>query len=122
MRTGPFHFVFEETLASTDRSVSALTVVGMHAYIDDSHWHRDRLPANFNALINHLSTLPTIRATILLFVSFEHLQKSMEPFLSFLQALIPATEAMNIFLAYQALEEGRKAVGVDLATLERNGA
>ncbi|KAI0763870.1 hypothetical protein BC629DRAFT_1542371 [Irpex lacteus] len=119
MRAGPFRFVSEETLTSTDRSVSALSVAGMHAYIqsDCNEYISDKLPANFGALVNHVRTQFTIRALVLLFDSFEHLQHSMK---DFVDVLGPATETIELVLAYE--EGGHKAVGVDLVTLEPNGA
>ncbi|KAI0763913.1 hypothetical protein BC629DRAFT_1542807 [Irpex lacteus] len=112
MQLRPFHFVFEEAPA-TDRSASALSVVGMHAYIVYS----SDLPANLDALIKHASTQPTIRALVLLFESLDDLQKSMEPFV---QVLALTAETIELVLAYED-EEERRAVGVDLTTLEPNG-
>ncbi|KAI0748980.1 hypothetical protein BC629DRAFT_130016 [Irpex lacteus] len=115
MRLEPFSFVFEETPAPTDRSVSALSVVGMHAYIVDHSWRR--LPANFDALVTHTRTHPTIRALVLLFDSSDRLQKSIKPFV---EVLALATGTIELVLAYEEWKEPR-AVGVDLATLEPNG-
>ncbi|KAI0763917.1 hypothetical protein BC629DRAFT_1596848 [Irpex lacteus] len=112
MRMNPFYFIFEEAL-STDRSVSALSVVGMHAYIHEYY----EFPANFDALVNHARTHPTIRALVLLFRSINHLQESLKPFL---EVLTMATETIELVLAYEKEEEGQ-AVGVDLVTLELNG-
>ncbi|KAI0763919.1 hypothetical protein BC629DRAFT_969855 [Irpex lacteus] len=127
MRMDPFHFVFEEATASTDRSASALSVVGVHAYI---HKYAT-LPANLDALAKHASTQPTIRALVLLFYSFDILQDSVKPFV---EVLGPATEAIEFVLAYEEEEEKSKAeqdggrkktgrvLGADLATLEPSGA
>lgn len=107
-----FHFVFEEA-PSTDRSASALRVVGIHAYIYN-------VPANFDALVNHASIHPTIRALVLLFDSSDRLQEFVKPFVEVL-TLTTQAETIELVLAY---EEGRenKAVGVDLVTLKPNGA
>ncbi|KAI0763910.1 hypothetical protein BC629DRAFT_1596844 [Irpex lacteus] len=112
MRLGHFDFAFEEAPA-TDRSASALSVVGIHAYIYNS----DNLPANLDALVNHARTQPTIRALVLLFRSIHHLQKSMNPFV---QVLTLTTETVELVLAYEKKEKcGAEAV--DLVTLEPNG-
>ncbi|KAI0797434.1 hypothetical protein BC629DRAFT_1592465 [Irpex lacteus] len=110
----PFHFVFEETSAYTDRSASALSVVGMHAYIVDHSWRR--LPANFDALVTHTRTHPTIRALVLLFESLDRLQNFVKPFI---EVLVLAAETIELVLAYEEEEED-KAVSVDLVTLEPN--
>ncbi len=115
MRVDSFYFAFEEA-PSTDRSASALSVVGMHAHIDDRSLRK--LPANFDALANHARTHPTIRALVLLFRSLDDLQKSME---TFVQVLALAAETIDLVLAYEEREE-RRAVGVDPVTLEPNGA
>ncbi|KAI0763894.1 hypothetical protein BC629DRAFT_1443100 [Irpex lacteus] len=94
-RMDPFHFVFERA-PLTDQSASALSVVGMHAYIDD--FDLRTIPANFDALVNHARTQPTIRALVLLFDSFERFQNSMKPFV---EALDPATEAIEFVCAYE---------------------
>ncbi|KAI0763872.1 hypothetical protein BC629DRAFT_1542394 [Irpex lacteus] len=116
LRIGIFLFVFEATLAAatTDRSVTALSVAGMHAYIDSDDIAK--LPANFDALVNHARTHPTIRALVLLFDSFDRLKKSLEPFV---QVLALAAENIELVLAYE-MEKENKAVGVDLVTLEPN--
>lgn len=54
----PYCFVFEVAPASADQSASALSVVGMHTYIDEYH----KLPDSFIAVVNHTRTHPTIRA------------------------------------------------------------
>lgn len=115
MRTGYFHFVFEETPASADRSVSALSVVGIHAYINK---YVNDLPVNFDALVHHAKTHPTIRVLVLLFSSLRSLQESLKPFV---EVLTLASETIDLVLAYED-EEERRAVGVDLVTLEPNGA
>ncbi|KAI0763892.1 hypothetical protein BC629DRAFT_1737939 [Irpex lacteus] len=114
MRLEPFCFVFEGT-PSTDRSASSLSVVGMHAYIEGSYY----LPAadNFDALVNHARTQPTIRALVLLFDSSDRLQEFVK---RFVEVLALTTETIDLVLAYEK-EEERKAVGVDLVTLEPNG-
>ncbi|KAI0748977.1 hypothetical protein BC629DRAFT_1599073 [Irpex lacteus] len=115
----PFHFVFEEA-PSTDRSASALRVVGVHAYIwstsDDLPFAK--LPANFDALVNHARTHPTIRALVVLSDSLDCLQNSVKPFV---EVLALATETIELVLAYEK-EEERQAVGVDLFTLKPSGA
>ncbi|KAI0725934.1 hypothetical protein BC629DRAFT_1741801 [Irpex lacteus] len=112
MQLRPFHFVFEEAPA-TDRPDSALSVVGIHAYILFS----SDLPANFNALVDHARTRPAIRALVLLFESFADLQVSVGPFV---EVLSLAADTIKIVLAYEK-EEECQAVGVDLVTLEQNG-
>ncbi len=112
MNLYPFHFVFEEAPA-TDRPDSVLSVVGIHAYI----YHLRELPASFDALVNHARTRPTIHALVLFFDSFDYLQESIKPFV---EVLALATGTIELVLAYE--EKERKAVGVDLATLEPNGA
>ncbi|KAI0748982.1 hypothetical protein BC629DRAFT_130072 [Irpex lacteus] len=111
MRASVFHFVFEEAPA-TDRPASALSMVGMHAYIVNT------LPGNFDALVNHARTRPTIRALVVLFDSFAALRASVR---HFVEVLVMAAETIELVLAYEEREE-RKAVGVDLVTLEPNGA
>ncbi|KAI0731732.1 hypothetical protein BC629DRAFT_625863 [Irpex lacteus] len=113
MHASVFHFVFEEAPA-TDRPDSVLSVVGMHAYIHEYN----KLPANFDALVNHARTQPTIRALVLLFNSLDYLQESLKPFL---EVLTLVSETMDLVLAYEKMEECT-AVGVDLVTLEPNGA
>ncbi len=115
MRAGLFNFVFEEA-PFTDRSASALSVVGLHTYIHDRN--SSDLPANFDALVDHASTQPTIRALVLLFDSLDDLQVSVKPFVG---VLAPVTETIELVLAYEEEEED-KAVSVDLVTLEPNGA
>lgn len=128
MNLYPYSFVFEEAPASADRSASALSVVGMHAYIYDSN----ELPVNFDALVNHTRTHPTIRvALLLLFDSFDNLQERLK---LFIEALDPATEAIEFVFAYEEEEEKSKAehdgerkktgrvLGADLTTLEPSGA
>lgn len=119
MRLALFHFVFKEALTSTGCSVSALNVVGIHAYIYDS----DDLRVNFDALVNHLMTHSIVRRDlVLLFESFDLLQESMKPVVEALQAS-PATENIELMLAYDEREECQcRAVGVDPVTLEPNGA
>ncbi len=115
MHLYPFRFVFEEAPV-TDRSASALSVVGMHAYI----MYTTDLPAHFDALVDHARTQPTIRALVLLFESLSHLEESVKPFV---QVLGPASETIDLVLAYEAKNwMERKAVSVDLVTLEPNGA
>ncbi len=113
MRLGRFHFAFEEASAPTDRPDSVLSVVGMHAYISS-------LSANFNALVSHARTYPTIFTIVLLFGSLHSLQQSLK---HFVEVLALATETIELVLAYEDdSEEERRAVGVDLVTLEPNGA
>ncbi|KAI0727733.1 hypothetical protein BC629DRAFT_1577204 [Irpex lacteus] len=117
MRASVFHFVFEEAPA-TDLSASALSVVGVHAYI---HMY-EGFPANFDAqaLVDHARTLPTIRALVLLFQSSDRLLESKKPFVEVLQVAM-APENVELVLAYKEEEEEGKAVGVDLVTLKTNG-
>lgn len=115
MYLDPFQFVFEEAAISTDRSAFALSVAGMHAYINEYH----KLPAKFDALVNHTRTHPTIRALVLLFHSFDSLQETMKPFA---EVLTLATVTIELVLAYKMEKERKAAVGVDPVTLEPNGA
>ncbi|KAI0763898.1 hypothetical protein BC629DRAFT_1737943 [Irpex lacteus] len=114
MRLSQFQYVFEGA-PPTDRSASALSVVGMCVYIDGRGW--GKLPANFDALVNHARTHPAIRALVLLFESFADLQLSVRPFV---EVLSLAADTIKIVLAYEK-EEECQAVGVDLVTLEQNG-
>ncbi len=119
MDIGMFHFVFEEH-TSEGRLVSALSVVGICAYINEHP--STNLPASFDALVNHIRTHPTIRALILLFDSFDRLvQESITPCLDGL-VLVTETIQLHVVLAYESEEEHSKAIGVDLVTLEPNGA
>lgn len=113
MELRPFHFVFEGA-TPTDRSASALSVVGMCAYI---HKHSTFL-ADFDVLVNHARTGPSIRSLVLLFDSFDLLRQPLNPLV---EVLAPVSETIEILLAYETKEE-HKAVGVDLVTLELNGA
>lgn len=114
LRAGLFHFVFERA-PLTDRSASALSVVGIHASIGNM------LPVNFDALVDYLRTHPTIRAlqVILLFNSLYSLQESLKPFVEVLRAAM-APENVELVLAYK--QERCKAVSVDLVTMEPSGA
>lgn len=114
MQLVPFQFVFGEAL-STHRSASALSVVGMHAYI----YKYANFPANFDALVNPLRTHPTIHALVLLFDSLDRLRKSMKPFAHLFS---PSTGAIDLVLSYSEGKKEGRAVGVDLVTLEPNGA
>lgn len=116
----PFVFVFEGA-PRTDWSASALSVVGVHAYING--FHND---ANFDALVNRARTHmhPTVRALVLLFDSFSRLQQYMKPLVHLLG---PGTEALDLILAYEEEEEkGReksgRVLGVDPVTLRPSGA
>ncbi len=110
MSASVFHFVFEEAPA-TDRPDSVLSVTGIYVYISS-------LPVNFDALVNHTRTRPTIRALVLLFDSLDYLQESLKPFL---EVLTLAGETIDLVLAYEKKKECT-AVGVDPFTLEPNGA
>ncbi len=117
MELGLFCFVFEEASSKPeDRSVSALNVVGMHAYIYDSIY--STVPIDFDALVNHDRTRSTIRALVLLFDSIDHLRNSVKPFA---EVLALETETIELVLAYEDKEE-RRAVCVNPVTLEPNGA
>lgn len=121
MYLGSIRFVFEEAPSTTSRPPSSLSVVGIHAYIYNDSWPSSKIcsrPVNFDVLVNHARTSPTIRATVFLFDAFDRLQESMKPFIRVLGA---ETEAINFVLAYEE-EEKRRAVGVDPVTLEANGA
>ncbi|KAI0797433.1 hypothetical protein BC629DRAFT_1734336 [Irpex lacteus] len=108
MHASVFHFVFEEAPA-TDRPDSVLSVTGIYVYISS-------LPVNFDALVNHTRTRPTIRALVLLFDSLDYLQESLKPFL---EVLTLAGETIDLVLAYEKKKECT-AVGVDPFTLEPN--
>lgn len=116
MRLGSFkfHFGFKAS-TSTHWSVAALSVLAICKYIDSKDHD---LPVNFDALFNHARILPRIRAILLLFDSIDHLQKSMEPFV---QVLDTAAETIDLILVYKG-EEERRGFGVDLGTLQPNGA
>lgn len=104
-----FRFVFEEPSLATDKVTSTLKVGGLCACIGYS--------VNFDALVDRIRTSPTIRAIILLFHSFKHLQDKMRlchP------SLDPAAERVNPVLVYMN-DEGDGAIGVDLLTLAPNG-
>ncbi len=110
MELEPFGFVFNGAPLK-DRPASALSVVGMCAYIHS-------LPVNLDPLLNHARTHPTIRSLVLLFDSLDRLEQSLKPSA---EVLTLASETIDLVLAYE-MEEERKAVGVDLVTLEPNGA
>ncbi|KAI0763901.1 hypothetical protein BC629DRAFT_1596841 [Irpex lacteus] len=112
----PFHFVFEEAPA-TDRPDSVLSVVGIYAYLNG--YGLRAIPANFDAMVSHARTHPTIRALVVLSDSSYRLQKFTKPFV---EVLALAAQTIELVLAYEDdSEEERRAVGVDLVTLEPNG-
>ena len=109
----PFYFVFEEAQASVDGPTSPLSVVGMRTYTY-------KLPSNFDALLAHARTRPTIRAVVCLYHSLNDLQHNPTPFLD---ALSPTTESIGLVLAYEEVKGSEyRAVGVNVATLEPDGA
>ncbi|KAI0811127.1 hypothetical protein BC629DRAFT_1032784 [Irpex lacteus] len=118
MYLSPFQFVFEE-ISATERSTRALGVIGVHAHIDFRYKYA--LPANldqFGPLIHHLRTRPTIRVAVLLFTSLHNLKQAIQASTHVLDPVV--TGSSTLFLVYEE-EEERRAVGVDLVTLEPYG-
>ncbi len=109
MQLNSFYLIFEK--ASSTASSSALSVVGMYTYINSD------LPVDFNALVTHTRTSPTIRSLVLLFVSLDSLHQFLNPFV---EVLALATHTINLVFAYDEKKEHR-AVGVDPVTLDPNG-
>lgn len=119
MYLSPFQFVLEE-ISATQRSTRALGVIGVHAHIDFRYKYA--LPANldqFGPLIHHLRTRPTIRIAVLLFTSLHNLKQAIQASTHVLDPVV--TGSSTLVLMYEE-EEERRAVGVDLITLEPDGA
>lgn len=108
-----FDFIFEDMPLAHEPTPS-LRVAQMHVYIPHFELPND---LKLEALIDHVRSHPSIRVLVLLFGSFWHLHRVMEPYRSDFER---ANDSLKVVLAYLEPPD-HEAVGVDPVTMQPNG-
>lgn len=108
MRLCNFHFIFENAHDyCTDRIPRPLHVVGIYAYINN-----DELPMKMKDLVAHLNILPTLRAIVLLFSSYDDLQDALWRALLLENVFAGVTLEHTVFNIAYVTDEKDRAVNV----------